>query len=156
VTTLLDGLGRITHTERVIRGASETVDAQYDATSAITALRLQAGSCSTRTPTIRSGASSERAIPTAARARCVTTISDQLIEQVNGAGQSVQYTYDDIGRVTTTHTADGRSFVYHYDVEKDGTSKGRTLGHVAWIEEPTGEVHFTYDREGESPARDEA
>ena len=148
VTTLLDGLGRITHTERVIHGASETVDAQYDATSAITALRLQGGLVQHAYTYDSLGRIVGTRDPDSGARTLRYDAFDQLVEQINGAGQSVQYTYDDIGRVTTTHTADGRSFVYHYDVEKDGTSKGRTLGHVAWIEEPTGEVHFTYDRDG--------
>jgi RHS repeat-associated protein len=74
--------------------------------------------------------------------------ANELVQQVNGAGEIVNYEYDDIGRVTAIRTADGRAFVYHYDVGKDGTASGATLGRVAWVEEPTGGEEFAYDEEG--------
>ncbi len=148
VTTRLDGLGRVLHTERTIGATVESVDALYDVTGSITKLRLQGGAV-------------EHAYAYDSLGRLVATLDPdngarkmawndlhELVSQTNAAGQIVDYTYDDIGRVTKIHAADGTAYVYHYDAAKDGTTSGNTLGRVAWIEEPTGEVDFAYDVDG--------
>lgn len=148
VTTRLDGLGRITHTERRVGDVVEAVDADYDARSEITRLGLQNGLVEHRYGYDSLGRLTSTTDPDSGARTLRYNDFDQLIEQVNGAGQRVCYEYDDVGRVTAVRTADGRGFVYHYDVAKDGSADARALGRVAWIEEPTGEMQLAYDGEG--------
>src|SRR5690606_34333643 len=70
-----------------------------------------------------------------------------LIEQPTAAGQTVHYTYDGAGRLTSVLADDGSSFTYHYDVPQD-PSYQYTAGRLAWVEELTGTVQVGYDSRG--------
>jgi RHS repeat-associated protein len=148
VRTDLDGLGRITRTERIVNGIRETVDADYDSAGAITRLSLQGGSVEHLYEYDTLGRLVQTRDPESGIRGFEYDDLDRMTAQRNALGETVRYDYDELSRVSRIVTADGRAFIYHYDRTKEGTTAGRTLGRVAWIEEPTGEVAFAYDEAG--------
>lgn len=150
VLSCSDGLGRAIHTERVVSGVAEEVDATYDAAGRIVSMRLQGGIV-------------EHSFAYDSLGRLVGAIdpdiglrvmqyddAGRLLRHTNGAGQHVYMDYDGAGRLTRRWADDGTSFAYHYDARYGGATGGHVRGRLAWVEEPTGRVEVLYDAFGRS------
>jgi RHS repeat-associated protein len=151
VTTLMDGQGRVVHTERIIDGTVEAGEASYDAADHLVSLCLQpAGSSCAATHSFEYdglGRLTFASDPDIGDRFLVHNDDGFLIEATNAAGQSIEYGYDDAGRVTSVVADDGSSFTYHYDTPQD-SSYQYTAGRLAWVEEGTGTVQVGYDARG--------
>jgi RHS repeat-associated protein len=158
VTTRFDGHGRILRTERTVETRLESVTASYDAAGQIVRMCLNAQpgvACDTAYTGVSHGFTYDtlgRLIaasdPDIGSRTLIYNDGGQLTHHTNGQSQTRQYFYDAAGRLTRTLGEDGTAFVYHYDEPRNGATGLRTLGNVAWVEEPRGEVHFTYDAFG--------
>ncbi|WP_234069538.1 FG-GAP-like repeat-containing protein, partial [Myxococcus stipitatus] len=148
IITRMDGLGRIRRTERQVGSVLESVDAAYDAAGRILSLTLQGGAV-THSFTYDSLGRLVAAQDPDVGAR-VLRYDDQnrLTHHTNGANQTRRYFYDDGGRLTRTLGEDGSEFIYHYDENQDGTTQGHVASRLAWVEEPRGTAHMTYDAFG--------
>src|SRR4030095_1578827 len=86
-----------------------------------------------------------------------------LVERVGERGQITRYSYDAINRIlerdytgSIADGADSKGAVYHYDAPAgdvdfgDGTrgTARNVQGRLAWVEDSTGEEHFSYDGRG--------
>ena len=73
---------------------------------------------------------------------------ERLRADVTTAGKTshVSYQYDAIGRLTRTSASTGESYIYHYDQPRAGSPATRTMGRLAWVEEPTGIAESDYDK----------
>lgn len=81
--------------------------------------------------------------------------ADNLRRTTDAKGQVITYTYDAANRpVTELWSAgdgtDETAFTYHYDDDLSPlhADARNTLGQVAYVEDPTGTVHFSYDARG--------
>ncbi|HTE53482.1 MAG TPA: FG-GAP-like repeat-containing protein [Kofleriaceae bacterium] len=150
VTSTIDGQERVVRTVRTVGGAAESVEATYDAAGRIVSMRLPAA-----------GGAVEHAYEydTLGRLTFATDpdIGDRLlayddgghlVEQTNGAGQTVEFAYDGAGRLVQVEAGDGSQYSYHYDDALDGATFRFTAGRLAWVEEPTGRAQLGYDELG--------
>ncbi|WP_375744181.1 FG-GAP-like repeat-containing protein [Corallococcus interemptor] len=153
VTTRRDGLGRILRTERQVGTVLEAVDAAYDAADRLLTVSLQGGAATHAFTYDTLGRLVAANDPDIGQRILRYTDSGRLTHHTNGANQTRQFIYDDAGRLVRTEGEDGSAFVYHYDVAQDGGTTGRTASRLAWVEEPRGSVHFTYDAAGRVVAR---
>ncbi|HEY0254959.1 MAG TPA: RHS repeat-associated core domain-containing protein, partial [Kofleriaceae bacterium] len=71
---------------------------------------------------------------------------DRLTREQNGTSQTVEYRYDQLGRLMTR---DSSGFIaqLHYDAPRIGAPANQS-GRLAWIAEPTGELDVGYDELG--------
>ncbi|WP_224362737.1 FG-GAP-like repeat-containing protein [Hyalangium versicolor] len=145
VVSRYDGLGRITRTQRQVDTTLESVGASYDAAGRIRTLSLQDGTVTHSFSYDSLGRLVSADDPDIGARTLRYDDRNRLTHHTNGANQTRQYFYDDVGRLTRTLGEDGTAFVYHYDLAQDGTSSGYTSGRLAWVEEPRGQVHLTYD-----------
>ncbi|OJT20075.1 hypothetical protein BO221_33340 [Archangium sp. Cb G35] len=148
VISRMDGLGRIMRTQRTVEGVVESVDAVYDAADRIHLLKLQDGAVTHRYDYDSLGRLVSAQDPDIGPRAMRYTDSGWLTHHTNGANQTRQFFYDDVGRLTQTLGEDGATFVYHYDTPQDGNTSSHTRSRLAWVQEPRGEVHFTYDAMG--------
>ncbi len=165
VRSVMDGQGRIMHTERKVKGVLETVDALYNAAGQVTAMSLQGGKAENPA---RGTAVHQFLYDTLGR---LVWAKDPdigtremryadagfLIRHKNGAGDVLAFFYDLAGRLTgrgaraassfADPAADGFAspaagdFVYHYDTaasEVSACSAPRTAGRLASVDEPNG------------------
>ncbi|HET9620835.1 MAG TPA: FG-GAP-like repeat-containing protein [Kofleriaceae bacterium] len=147
VTSILDGLDRVRHTERTIGGVREAIDATFDAAGRIT--RLDAGGGATHQFTYDSlGRLTFATDPDIGDRHLAYDDGGHLVSWTNGAGQQLAYTYDGAGRLATTAASDGAQFAYHYDDALDPAGFAHTAGQLAWVDEPTGQTQLGYDAFG--------
>ncbi len=160
VTSRVDGLGRVVHTERVVDTGVESVDATYDAADRITSMELQRPAGVTVAPcaidpthvrvvhcfTYDSfGRLVEADDPDIGLRQLSYDDAGRLVRHVNGAGQGITLSYDRGGRLTKRLADDGTQYTYAYDVGPGGENRA---GLLAWIQEPTGKVTLGYDALG--------
>ncbi|NNB97255.1 hypothetical protein HI113_25455 [Corallococcus exiguus] len=148
VVTQHDGLDRILRTQRQVGAELESVEAVHDAVGHILSLRLQGGTVTHDFTYDTLGRMVVAHDPDIGHRTLRYTDSGRLTHHTNGANQTRQFFYDDAGRLIRTQGEDGSAFTYHYDVAQDGSTTGHTSSRIAWIEEPRGSVHFTYDASG--------
>ncbi|MBI4508523.1 MAG: VCBS repeat-containing protein, partial [Deltaproteobacteria bacterium] len=146
VVSCVDGLGRVIHTERTVNGVQEQVDAIHDAAGRITEMALQGGRARHGFTYDSLGRLVAGSDPDIGHRSMEYDDRGWLLRHVNGAGQALTYEYDNVGRIVRGVGEDGSSFAYHYDIPKTGDAvAAQTLGRLAWVEEPNGEAHFSYD-----------
>jgi RHS repeat-associated protein len=148
VTSTLDGLDRVFHTERTVGGTRETVDGDYDAAGRLVAIRLQGGAASHTFAYDTLGRLVQADDPDIGHRELAYDDRNLLLTHTNGAGQKVTYEYDGVARVVRETLDGGKPIVYHYDLPKSAGSSANAQGRVAWIEEETGEVQLGYDELG--------
>jgi YD repeat-containing protein len=155
VTSVLDGLGRIVHTERAVDTGLETVDATYDGADRIVALTLQQGpgqvvhafTYDTLGRMIRGND------PDTGDRHLVYDDRNFLVQHTNGVGQSVFFDYDNAGRLVrrgdALATNAATDYVYTYDADPGGPGATcHVVSRLAVVQEPAGQVHFCYDAFG--------
>jgi RHS repeat-associated protein len=150
VTSLFDGKGRVVRTERTIGPLLEVGKATYDAADRMLTLRLQPDPSSEVLHEFvydGLGRLVRANDPDIGERHLLHNDDGFLIEQTNAAGQTIQYSYDGAGRVTSVLADDGSSFTYHYDVPLDSAYQF-TAGRLAWVEELTGTMQLGYDARG--------
>jgi RHS repeat-associated protein len=147
VMQISDGLGRPIHAERTVGGRLESVDGTYDAGDRLVAISLQAGALVHRFRYDSAGRLVHAEDPDIGARDLVYDDGGRLVANTNGASQTTRFEYDGAGRITRSVGADGTTFVYHYDVARDGGSAS-TAGRLAWAEEPSGIAELDYDRFG--------
>ncbi|MCE9573340.1 MAG: FG-GAP-like repeat-containing protein [Deltaproteobacteria bacterium] len=160
VTSRVDGLGRVTHTERALEDRVESVDATYDAAGRILAMELQRPAgvtiapCTTDPTHVRVvhcftydsfGRLVEADDPDIGLRQLSYDDGGRLIRHVNGAGQGITLSYDRGGRLIKRLADDGTQYEYGYDV---GAAGENVAGRLAWVKEPTGRVDLGYDALG--------
>ncbi|WP_256560388.1 FG-GAP-like repeat-containing protein, partial [Myxococcus dinghuensis] len=148
VTTRFDGLERILHTERQVGTVLESVDAVHDAMGRLRSIQLQGGLVSHVFTYDSLGRMVAAQDPDVGPRTLRYDDQDRPTHHTNGANQTRRYFYDDAGRLTRTEGEDGSAFVYHYDENQDGTTLGNVMARLAWVEEPLGSMHMTYDTFG--------
>ena len=151
VTTVRDGKQRIIRTERTVAGITESVDATYDPAGRLSTMRLQAGGPEEITHRYvydTLGRLTFATDPDVGERHMLYDDDGRLIEQTNGAGQTTEFAYDLIGRLTSVRTDGSASYTYHYDVARTPETFERTAGRLAWVEEKTGQVEIGYDIAG--------
>ncbi|MBI4510664.1 MAG: VCBS repeat-containing protein [Deltaproteobacteria bacterium] len=148
ITVTLDGQSRIMATSRNASGQAERVDVTHDGIGRITSARLQGGAVTHEFHYDTLGRLRSAVDPDMGLRVMDYDDFGRMTRSSNALGQAVDASYDGAGRLTEIRTSDGARHVYHYDLPKPGISAARTLGQVAWIEEPTGEVHFSYGPAG--------
>lgn len=150
VTTLMDGQERVIRTERTVGPTLEVGEARYDAANHMVELRLQPGTADEALHRFEYdglGRLTFATDPDIGDRFLVHNDDGFLIEVTNAAGQTIQYGYDNAGRVTSVLADDGSSFLYHYDIPQDASYQF-TAGRLAWVEEQTGTVQLGYDARG--------
>jgi RHS repeat-associated protein len=150
VSTHSDGFERIVRTQRTVAGIAESVTASYDAADRITAMRLNEGAVTHSFTYDTLGRLSAASDPDLGARTLQYNDLNQLTHHTNGADQTRRFFYDAAGRLTRTLGEDGTSFIYHYDVPRDGSAGKNTANRLAWVEEPRGEFHVAYDVFGRS------
>jgi RHS repeat-associated protein len=147
ITRRFDGAGRIFHSERNIGGTLEGVDAQYDVDDRITALTLQ-GNVTHAFSYDSLGRLRHGSDPDIGARDQIFDDGNHVIGRSNGAGQTVAFAWDALGRVVRTQSGTDAPYIYHYDQPKAGSASSNTAARLAWVEEPSGEVVFSYDSAG--------
>jgi RHS repeat-associated protein len=147
VITSIDGQGRAIRTSRTVDGVEEVVEARYDTAGRLTSMSLQGGAAEHRFEYDSLGRLVFASDPDIGDRILDVDDAGRLVEQTNGAGQTVQFAYDGAGRVTSLTGGGGESLTYHYDDPLD-PSFGNTAGRLAWVEEPTGRAELGYDADG--------
>ena len=77
-----------------------------------------------------------------------------LMASTNAMGEVVRYTYDSANRPLTeswqTDTRPETIFTYHYDsdVSPRFPDAQNTMGKIAFVEDPAGRIHYSYDARG--------
>jgi YD repeat-containing protein len=152
VTSELDGLLRVVHTERNPGAGSvlETVDAGYDASGRITALSLQDGLAIHAFAYDAIGRMVHANDPDIGDRDLVYDDRNFLIQYTNGAGQSLYYEYDGAGRVLrrgeTPTPAAATDYTYTYDSDSAALAAGcQAAARMAAATEPDGSVQLCYD-----------
>ena len=144
-----DGYGRIVYTERLVDGQLEWANTAYDATGRIVEFSLQGALARHEFDYDSLGRLVFASDPDAGDRSYTYTDGNQVSKQTNGEGQSIGYTYDGAGRLIRRRGSEGTTYEYHYDYPQSGTpAQGLTLGKVAWVREPAGDVNFEYDEFG--------
>ena len=151
VSSELDGLLRVAHTERSADGTTvESVDADYDAADRITAMRLQGGAVVHAFAYDTLGRLIHANDPDTGDRALAYDDRNFLVQHTNGVGQSVFFDYDDAGRLVRrgdAATANAATdYVYKYDADPDGPGATcHAVARLAVVQEPAGQVHFCYD-----------
>jgi RHS repeat-associated protein len=160
VTSRVDGLGRVIHTERALETRVESVDALYDAAGRILAMELQrpagvtVAPCAIDATHVRVvhcfrydsfGRLVEADDPDIGLRQLSYDDAGRLIRHVNGAGQGITLSYDLGGRLIKRAADDGTQYQYGYDV---GAAGENVAGRLAWVKEPAGRVDLGYDALG--------
>ncbi|WP_158620331.1 MULTISPECIES: FG-GAP-like repeat-containing protein [Corallococcus] len=148
VITRMDGLSRILRTQRQVGTVLESVDAVHDAAGRLRTLGLQGGAVTHSFTYDTLGRMVAATDPDVGVRALRYDDHDRPTHHTNGANQTRQYFYDEAGRLTRTQAEDGTAFVYHYDVNQDGSALGGVAGRLAWVEEPYGAAHLRYDAFG--------
>src|SRR5262249_1797432 len=99
ITSVLDGQDRITHTERIIGGALESVDATYDAGGRIVQFRLQGDAVHHDFTYDSLGRLVHASDPDVGPRSLAYDDGGRLVRSENGAGEVVTYDYDGAGRL---------------------------------------------------------
>ncbi len=143
LTTWVDGLGHTRRTQRLVAGVLEEIDSTYDPLGNLTEMSLQGGQVVHSFSYDSLGRLTWANDPDSGPRTFAYLDSGQLASQMNAVGQSVAFTYDGAGRLTTK-SSNGTSYTYHYD---DARVPGfeHTASRLAWIDEPTGGVDLGYD-----------
>jgi RHS repeat-associated protein len=146
VRSVFDGQGRVFLTSRTsAAGATETIEARYDAAGRIVRTTLGGGTVVREFTYDTLGRAIATRDPDLGARTLVWDDGDRLTRETNATGQVVRYGYDAAGRLVARDT--GAHYAYHYDVPRDPSATG-TAGRIAWIEEPTGTVDLGYDALG--------
>jgi RHS repeat-associated protein len=173
VRSVLDGQGRILHTERKVSGILEEVDALYNAAGQITSMKLQKGTAVHQFLYDTLGRLVWAKDPDIGTREMRYADAGFLIRHKNGASDVLAFFYDHAGRLTgrgartassfTDTSADAFAspvagdYVYHYDTpasEVSACSAPATKGRLAAVDEPAGKapgvgrVAFCYDQLG--------
>jgi RHS repeat-associated protein len=148
VTSTYDGQGRIAITSRTVGGVLETTTASYDAADRVLGFSLQAGAAVHSYVYDTLGRLVKASDPDLGERRLHYDDDDRMTSKSNALGQSVSYQYDAIGRLTRKSASTGESYIYHYDQPRAGSPATRTMGRLAWVEEPTGIAESGYDERG--------
>jgi RHS repeat-associated protein len=163
VQSVLDGLGRIAHTERKVSGVVESVDAAFDAAGRIRSMSLQDGKAVHEYRYDTLGRMVWARDPDIGTRELRYSDEGFLIRHRNGAGDVLAFTYDHAGRLSGRGTfAAGASssaafsdpaanafttpawnsaYNYSYDdraSEVTSCSKAHTAGRLAAVDEPAG------------------
>lgn len=149
IRNVLDGQGRIVRTERTAPGQEvEVIEARYDAEDRVTAFSLQGDAVTYGFAYDSLGRLVASHDPDIGARAMTYDDGDRLTEVSNGAGQTVQYGWDVVGRLIERSTQVGGTFRYHYDTLPNEADGGNVETKLAWVEEPTGTVEFRYDALG--------
>jgi YD repeat-containing protein len=169
VRSVLDGQGRVMHTERNVDGSGlETVDGVYDAAGRLLSITLQPSTAG-GPPVVHSfrhdtlGRLREAEDPDVGRRTLLyhETRFMLLREHVNAGvgpgvpdGQHISFDYDDIGRLVRRGEG-AQQYLYTYDDDSRALEAGcRVRSRLAGITEPDGTVGLCYDVLGRQNARD--
>jgi len=151
VTSELDGLLRVVHTERKADdGPVETVDATYDAGDRITAMSLQGGQAVHSFAYDAIGRLLRADDPDTGVRDLVFDDRNFLSQHTNGVGQTLYFDFDGAGRLqrrglTATPVAD-TDYSFTYDNDAAATHPGCGVGsHLVAATEPQGSARFCYD-----------
>jgi RHS repeat-associated protein len=148
IHSVFDGQQRAIRTERSLPdGTNEIVVASYDPAGRL--IQMTLGSRVTRSFTYDTLGRLIQAYDPDFGTRTLTwDDGDRLLSETNAAGQTAQYEYDVLGRLSTRDT--GVVYQYHYDDARPGADRtlSNLAGRLAWIEEPTGGVDLGYDELG--------
>lgn len=143
-----DGQGRMVHVTRTAAGVLEQLDVRPDAASRIAGFELRGGASVVRDEVQYDllGRVIAADDPDQGLRTYTYDDRDRLIGSDDADGRTVTYAYDDANRLLSAVGTDGTAFHYHYDYPRVGSATAaRTRGRLAWVEEPTGVVDFTYD-----------
>jgi RHS repeat-associated protein len=149
VHSVLDGQGRPVLTERSLPdGTHEIVQASYDAAGRLTTMTLSGGTVTRTFNYDTLGRLVQSHDPDLGTRTLTWDDGSRLLSETNAVGQTVQYTYDTVGRLSMRDT--GSAYRYHYDDARPGAglTASNQLGRLAWIEEPTGGTDVGYDELG--------
>jgi RHS repeat-associated protein len=146
VSTTLDGQDRTIHTERLVGGIVESIDAVYDAEGRVLQFGLQGGQVRHDFTYDSLGRLIHAVDPDVGQRTMMYDDGGRLVSSENGAAEVVTYGYDGAGRLVTVDGT-GVTTRYHYDVPRS-TGFEHAGGQLAWVEEPTGSVDFGYDGYG--------
>jgi RHS repeat-associated protein len=149
VHSVLDGKGRSILTERSLQdGTHEIVQAQYDPAGKLTQMTLSGGTV-TRTFTYDTlGRLTQSYDPDLGTRTLTWDDGNRLLSETNAVNQTISYTYDALGRLSSRDT--GSMYRYHYDEVRPGATGAfaNLAGQLAWVEEPTGGIDVSYDELG--------
>jgi RHS repeat-associated protein len=149
VTREADGLNRPIRTQRSVSGLLEITEANYDAAGRLLSIDLQNGAAVHRFGYDSLGRVSWAEDPDQGRRFNSYNDAGRLLQTRNAAGETIDYDYDAAGRVLSENGSKGGSRTYHYDEPKSGSAaSSHCAGRLCWAEEPTGELHLTYDAFG--------
>ena len=147
VHSVLDGQGRAVLTERSLAdGTHEIIQASYDAAGRMTDMSLAGGAVARSFVYDTLGRLIQSRDPDLGTRALAWDDGDRLTRETNAAGQSIQYSYDALGRLSTRDG--GGLYRYHYDDARPGAGEGLGVGvagRLAWTEEPSGGVDLSYD-----------
>jgi RHS repeat-associated protein len=149
VHSVLDGQGRPITTERSLPdGTHEIVQASYDPAGRLTRMTLAGGTVIRTFDYDTLGRLLHSQDPDLGTRTLTWDDGNRLLSETNAAGQTIHYSYDSLGRLSTRDT--GSVYRYHYDVTRPGAAGALSnlAGELAWIEEPTGGLDLGYDELG--------
>lgn len=145
VRHVLDGKGRLIHTERGLGGDRQAVDAAYDAAGRLTEMTIN--SSLVRAFTYDSlGRLVATSDPDLGQHQISYDDANRVVLETNATGQEVSYSYDSVGRLLSRDLGPDLRYRFHYDTAY--ASGDNLLGRLAWVEEPTGRVELSYDEAG--------
>jgi len=157
ITSELDGLLRIVHTDRDPGNAAavEAVDATYDPAGRVTDLSLGGGSVVHSYTYDGIGRLTAATDPDIGDRTLFYNDQNFLTQLTNGVGQSVFYDYDGAGRVVrrgeTPAPSAATDYTYTYDTDAAALQPGCfPASRLAGATEPQGAVRFCYDSLGRS------
>ena len=161
LTSALDGLGRLIHTQRSGGLAvDETADAAYDAADRIVTLNLQAGLVTRTFAYDTLGRLRHSTDPDVGIRDLTYNDANQLLQDTNGIPQSIFYDYDPangrlLRRGESASPNPATDYVYSYDADPNPISPApacRLASRLATVTEPAGTAHFCYDMLGRQTA----
>jgi YD repeat-containing protein len=159
VSSVVDGLGRVVHTERTV-GIVESMDASYDAADRLLTETLQKSQAAQLAYTYTYdtlGRLKTAADPDTGTRTIIYDDRNLITQETNGAGESVYFGYDGAGRLTrrglTPAPAAATDYRYVYDDAASGLATGcHVSGRLAAVFEPSGQAQFCYDAFGRRTA----
>jgi RHS repeat-associated protein len=148
VHSVLDGQQRPILTERSLPdGTHEIVHASYDPAGRLIQMTLS-GAISRSFTYDTLGRLIQTQDPDFGTRTLTWEDGNRIHSETNADGQTVTYSYDVLGRLSTRDT--GAVYRYHYDDARPGAdgTLSNLAGQLAWIEEPTGGFDLGYDELG--------
>lgn len=162
VTIEVDGLGRIVRNVREVDGVEEITEVQWDAAGRMTKMSLDGGAVSRLFKYDSLGRVVLAFDPDIGKQNLTWTDAGRIAQVKSSTGETMDFSYDQGGRLVEKWASDGTRYVFHYDAPFSlsqaelYSSKfhpglpgaSHLAGRLAWIEEPNGTISLSYDALG--------